>query len=216
VSASHDAVKVFLAGEGANELGSRAGDPAYQSDKRPGVLCVLLSRIQATGWIVDRARDWKSIRKYRACGAGHDDTRNVLGVALDAKEARCDVLAFSRDLDRDPARREAIEEGIRLVPSAFPAAPDVIGGVAVPALEGWILALLGERATEEMSPKRAQDALAAKGVARKDGAAMTRAAEAADLDRIPHDATSLHEWLARARAVLPPKVALRDGQPPRG
>jgi hypothetical protein len=36
-----------------------------------------------------------------------------------------------------------------------------------------------------------------------DGAAMVRVAEDADLDAVPPDATSLGEWLARARAVLP-------------
>jgi len=69
----------------------------------------------------------------------------VLGVAKDAKDAGCDVLAFSRDLDRDTARRQAIEDGIARVPEVFAGAPAVIGGVAVPTLEGWILALLGVR-----------------------------------------------------------------------
>ncbi|WP_437678492.1 hypothetical protein [Sorangium sp. So ce131] len=195
--------RIFLVGEGENELGSRAGAPAYQSDKRPGVLWTLLSRVQPAGWVVGGAREWKSIRKYKARGATHEDTRNVLGAALDAKEAGCDVLAFSRDIDRDPARREAIEEGIRRVASTMPAPPEVIGGVAVPALSGWILALLGEKATEELSPLRAQAMLAAKGMMPDDGAAMVRVAEDADLDAVPQDAASLTEWIARARAVLP-------------
>ena len=127
----------------------------------------------------------------------------VLGAALDAKEAGCDVLAFSRDIDRDPARREAVAEGIRRVSSSLSAPPEVIGGVAVPGIEGWVLALLGERATEELSPLRAQAMLAAKGMMPDDGAAMVRVAEDADLDAVPQDATSLTEWIARARAVLP-------------
>ncbi|WP_437939418.1 hypothetical protein [Sorangium sp. So ce341] len=195
--------RVFLVGEGENELGSRAGAPAYQSDKHPGVLFTLLSRVQPNGWVVGGAREWKSIRKYQARGAAHEDTHHVLGAALDAKEAGCDILAFSRDIDRDPARREAIAEGIRRVSSSLSSPPEVIGGVAAPALEGWILALLGEKATEELSPLRAQAMLAAKGMMPDDGAAMVRVAEDADLDAVPPDATSLGEWLARARAVLP-------------
>ena len=94
--------RVFLVGEGENELGSRAGAPAYQSDKHPGVLFTLLSRVQPNGWIVGGAREWKSIRKYQARSAVHEDTRHVLGAAIDAKEAGCDRIvarsAFVRDL----------------------------------------------------------------------------------------------------------------------
>jgi len=202
-------VKVFLCGEGSNELGSHCGHPAYQSDERPGVLHALLSRVQATGWEVGGARDWKSIRKFRLGKVNHEDIRNVLGAALDARDAGCDVLAFSRDLDREPARAEAVEEGIRRIPETFGGTPAVIGGVAVPTLEGWILALLGERRTEELSPKRAEAALVARGVSAKDGDAMTRVVEEADLANIGQDARSLSTWLDRARAVLPAMVAER-------
>jgi hypothetical protein len=215
VSGAPRKVKVFLSGEGANELGSRAGHPAYQSDERPGVLHSLLSRVQPTGWVVGHACDWKNIRKYRVRGTGatHDDTHNVLAAALDAKERGCEVLAFSRDVDSNPERREAIAKGIRLVPSVISSAPpEVIGGVAVPTLEGWILALLGERATEELSPTRAQATLSVKGVAPKDGAAMTRAVEKADLESLPKDADSLREWLSRAQAILPRRVAMLEGR----
>lgn len=200
-------VKVFLAGEGANELGSRIGHPAYQSDARPGVLCALLKRVQADGWVVGAARDWKSIRKFKAGGGGHADTRNVLGAARDALEAGCEVLAFSRDQDRDPERREAVEDGIRLVSERITGAPEVIGGVAVPTLEAWILALLGTRNTEQLTPKWAEEELVDRGMKAKDGDAMVEVVEAANLDAIPDDAQSLSTWLGRARAVLPPRVA---------
>lgn len=156
------------------------------------------------------ARDWTSIRKYKA-GAAHRDTHNVLGVALDAKEAGCDVLAFSRDLDSDVTRKDAIEEGIRRVPETFSEAPEVIGGVAVPTLEGWILALLRVRQTEELTPKRALFVLDEKGVPSKDGLAMVHVVEEADLDQLPSDAVSLAAWLARARTVLPKLSAIHAG-----
>jgi hypothetical protein len=173
------------------------------------VLHVLLERVQPDGWEIGGARDWKGIRKYRAGAARHADTHNVLGVAKDAKDAGCEVLAFSRDLDRDTARKQAIEDGIARVPEVLAGAPAVIGGVAVPTLEGWILALLGVGASEALSPRRAEEALVQKGVARKDGAAMVRVVEDADLAGIPADATSLRVWLGRAAAVLPPLVADR-------
>ena len=209
MSAAPRKVRVFLSGEGSNELGSRYGEAPYQSDDRPGVLHALLARVQAEGWEVGGARAWRSIRKFRVGRADHEDTRNVLAVAFDAKEAGCDVLAFSRDLDRDERRRDAIEEGIRRVPEAFASAPEVIGGVAAPTVEGWILALLGARGTEAMSPKRAEQELVAKGVASKDGAAMVEVVEEADLDVVPDDARSLRAWLSRADRVLPPMVASR-------
>ena len=113
------------------------------------------------------ARVWGSIRKYRAKpGADHQDTHNVLGLALDAIEAKCEVLAFSRDIDKDPKRAAAVEAGIALIPKTFAKAPDVIGGVAVPALEAWILALLGHRCSEARNIK---ETFAAKGVGKKDG-----------------------------------------------
>jgi len=213
VSAASGKVRVFLAGEGTNELGSRIGHPSYQSDERPGVLYALLTRVQSTGWEVAGARDWKSIRKFRARGAVHADTRNVLGAVLDAKEAGCEVLAFSRDQDRDPDRKAAIEEGIRRVPEEFEDAPDVIGGVAIPTLEGWILALLGRSATEALTPQKAARALADAGIDLKDTLAMVAVVQEADIDRLPDDAASLTAWLAQARAVLPRHVAARSGQP---
>jgi hypothetical protein len=200
-------VKVFLGGEGPNELGNRFGHPAYQNDERPGVLHALLARVERAGWEVGGARDWKSIRKFRAGKAEHQDTHNVMGLALDAREAACAVLAFSRDLDRDIAREEAVEEGIRRSLAAFGGALGIAGAVARPALEGWLLALLGERGTERLSTPRATALLAEKGVSAKDGAAMVRVVEEAALDAIPPDAASLRLWLARAEAVLRPLVA---------
>ncbi len=207
-------VRIFLVGEGSNELGSRVGHQAYQSDDKPGVLHTLLVRVQPSGWEVGGARDWKSIRKYRAGKAEHADTHNVLGAALDATDAGCEVLAFSRDLDKDSARKAAVEEGIARAATLTASAPEIIGGVAIPTLEGWILALLKERSTEKLSPKRAEQVLGDKGIKPKDGGAMVRVVEEASLDALPPDASALIAWIARARAVLPTMVASRGGETP--
>lgn len=203
-------IRVFLSGEGNNELGSYAGLPEYRTDDALGVLHALLKKIEPCGWVIGDARVWGSIRKYRAKpGADHQDTHNVLGLALDAIEAKCEVLAFSRDIDKDPKRAAAVEAGIALIPKTFAKAPDVIGGVAVPALEAWILALLGHRCSEARNIK---ETFAAKGVGKKDGPAMVDAVTDADLSRIPADAKSLLRWLDRARTVLPARVKERAAE----
>jgi hypothetical protein len=206
-------VGVFLCGEGPSELGSRSGHTAFQTDQHPGALQELLARVQPSGWRVGGARQWKSIRKFRAGGAKHADTLNVLGAALDAKDAGCDVLAFIRDSDRDVARGDAVEDGIRRAPAAIVGVPAIIGGVAVPTLEGWLLALLGEKRSETLSPRKAEEHLVARGVRVKDAAAIAAVVAAANLAKIPSDAASLSRWLTRARAVLPAAVAARGPAP---
>jgi hypothetical protein len=84
--------------------------------------------------------------------------------------------------------------------------------VAIPTLEGWILALLGENGTEDLGPKRVEAVLVEKGVARKNGLAMVQVVANADLDKMPRDARSLSVWLARARQVLPALVARQAGE----
>jgi hypothetical protein len=205
-------VRVFLAGEGSNELGVHARDPVYRAERgSSGALCVLLAKVQSEGWQVGGARLWKDIHKLRVGAARggsveHQDTRNVLKLAVIAQETGQDVLVFSRDLDSDDARKDAVEEGLRRAAELCPEL-GLIGGVAVPALEGWVLALLKVAKTESFSRERAQAQLSARGFAPKDGAAMVEAIAEADLAALPRDADSLRVWVERAQAVLPPRVA---------
>jgi hypothetical protein len=210
----HQPMKVFLSGEGKNDLGSRAGDPVYQTDEQPGVLQALLYHIQPDGWTVGGARDWKNTRKFQVRRdllprTGHDDARNVAKLAVDAIENQCDVLAFIRDRDNDPDREQAIENGIAFVESEFPRPPRagepprIIGGVAVPKLEGWILAASGVRGSESLSPGAAEQELADNLGHEVKTADMVAVVERADLAKLPHDATRLYQWLNRARQVLP-------------
>ncbi len=107
---------------------------------------------------------------------------------------------------RTPVERTPWRRASQRIPETFAQAPEVIGGVAKPTLEGWILALLGKRATEEASPARAAQALRDEGIAPKDGAAMVRVVRDADLAGVPDDAMSLRRWLSRAASVLPRRV----------
>jgi len=195
-------LRVFLAGEGPNELGGHADHPSYRDTTKVGVLEALLRRVEPAGWKVGGAVRWKSIRKFRVGAAAHADTHNVMGAANDAREAGCQVLAFTRDRDNDTSRPAAIEEGITRASNEFPGV-DVVGECACPTLEGWLLALIGKTGTEKMSAMKASDELVKKGIPPKDGVAMVQLVENAKLEGVPKDAEALLRWLARARSTLP-------------
>jgi hypothetical protein len=196
------AAKVYLGGEGQNELGSRCGHPAYQSDDSPGVLEALLRRVRAHGWEVTGACKWCDIRKLRAKGPSPREEQSVLGLVLEAKRAGADILAFTRDADDDQDRPRIVREAIKKAQNEWPTVA-IVGATAIPVLEGWILALLGERGTEKLGKTAAQKALVARGFPAKQTQPMVDAALAADLQAIPKDAESLHAWLERASEALP-------------
>jgi len=130
----------------------------------------------------------------------------VLGLIYEAKRAEARVVAFVRDSDGDVDRPGVIAEAIGKAQQEFPDV-DVIGGTAIPVLESWVLAMLGERKTENLGKAAAQAKVVEKGIAAKDTSAMARAAADFSLDGLPEDAASLRAWLARARQVLPPAVS---------
>ncbi len=79
---------------------------------------------------------------------------------------------------------------------------EIIGGIARPALEGWLLALLGERDTDEMSRARANQRLAERDTSLKSSAAYVAVIEEASLESLPPGCDSLRDWLEVARAGL--------------
>lgn len=194
--------RVFLGGEGQNELGSRLGHPAYQSNEAPGVVEALLRRVRPSGWTVIGACKWCEIRKLRARGPSPQDEQNVLGLTLEAARARADVLAFTRDAEDDKGRPRVIAKALAQAQEQFPAVA-LIGAAAVPVLEGWILALQGETGTESLRQAAAQSLLGRKGIEDKNTRMMVEVVAKADLRAIPKDARSLHGWLARAETALP-------------
>jgi hypothetical protein len=97
----------------------------------------------------------------------------------------------------DLARVAAVREGVEKALSRHEI--EIVGRVAVPLLEGWVLALRGERGTEALSPG-AKARLREVGIG---GAAeMAEEARAAVLADVPPDAESLLAWLADARRAL--------------
>lgn len=200
-------VRLFLGGEGSNDLGGWAGPASYRQLDRPGAVEALLRRIEPDGWEVCGALEWRRIRKYVTGGRGvHADIRNVIALTLHAKEAGADVVAFVRDRDGDRTRAEAVRRGVDTAPTEIRDAPVIVGGVAVPKLEGWVLALLGHGAPDALSSGGADKALAERGIAAKNGAQMVEAIAHADLDTAMTRSPSLGVWLGRAYDVLPALV----------
>src|SRR5258705_10886531 len=109
-------LKVFLGGEGNNELGTRWYVPMGDE---PGVVETLLRRVRPSGWRVAAALPWKAIRKYRTGAANqradHADAHNVRGLVLHAYEEACEMLAFLRDVDGELPRDQAIHRALESI-----------------------------------------------------------------------------------------------------
>lgn len=208
--------KVWIVGEGNNELG--AGD-GYGGRHR-GVLEALLTRVRDGGWECAGKQQWHAIQKFRTGGArlgaaNHGDYLNVLGLVLEAYEHAADAVAFTRDVDSDLDREDAVAAALTWIRDESGWLIDVIGGVARPAIEGWILALRAVSGTDEMSRARALAILAEHGIAAKSSAGYVDVVEQARLVEpdhfgLPAGAESLRVWLATAHEVL---TRLVHGQP---
>lgn len=185
-------MRVFLAGEGKAELGDWSCHPSYRREPPEiGILEAILRRVRAQGWSVAGALCWKNIRKYRAHGRISAEVANVLGLILRAREGGCEVVAFSRDRDRDCDRERDVHVGIEQARALIPDCPAIIGGMAVEAIESWVAALQGKkRAESSADPCRLLD---------KHGLDHMRSVvEDADLSKLPSDAQSLRRWLSEA------------------
>jgi len=185
--------RVFLAGEGKTELGRWASQVTRdRDDESNGAVAALLGKVSSRNWEVADACKWKDIKKYRAGDFKSAEERNVLGVALKARESNCDLLAFVRDSDGDYERIESIHRGIEAVSEGL----EVVGGCAHPIIEAWALVFRGELAAEKLSKAKIQQ---------QAGALTTNALveliQKGDLATVPPD-THLRRWLDLAKAKL--------------
>jgi len=207
--------KVWIVGEGNNELG--AGDGYGGRDR--GVLEALLTRVCDGGWECAGKQQWHAIQKFQAGGAhlgahSHGDYLHVLGLVLEAQENAADAVAFTRDLDSDREREDAVTAALaRIRAESWPI--EVIGGIAKPAIEGWILALCAVPRTDKMSRDRTLAQLAEHGIGAKSTADYVDVVEQAELGEpdhfgLPSGAESHRAWLATAQEVL---TRLVHGQP---
>ena len=195
-------VKVFLGGEGKNDIGTRSQTPMGE---QPGVVEVLLRRLRPHGWHVQGAIEWKAIRKYQAGAAkrraDHGDERNVRALVELAYEDACEMLVFVRDVDNEPLRETALRRVLAdLDFSDRPYTLAVAGGIAKPTLEAWLLHLRGVASTDALTRAGAERKLAELGIALKASADYLAIAEACD--SLPTGAGSLCEWLDRARTLF--------------
>jgi hypothetical protein len=202
-------IRVFLGGEGVDELGRFAHAPAYAVDssgkreveKGPGIIEALAERLKGQPLEFVGGLAWHRIRKRKGMrGVTAAEARNVVGLALDAKDAGCDAVVFVRDQDGQGRRAADVEEGIH---AARERCPDlrIIGGMAVEEIEAWLLAMLGERNSE--SHRRPEEVLRdRRGIANRYG--KTRVVEEADFDKLPEDALSLRRWMNRFESTLAP------------
>lgn len=166
----------------------------------------MLKRVRAEGWKVKGASKWCRIRKLRAKGPTLGEERNVLGLVQDAKDAGATVLAFIRDADNDRERPRVIDAAVVRAREQFPSMR-IIGKAAIPALDGWILALMGQPGTEDLGKAAAQRRLVERGVGSKDTAAMVEVVQRREPGAIPRDAQGLRDWLNQAATALPTAVA---------
>jgi hypothetical protein len=189
-------MRIFIAGEGPSELGDWARHPSFRDDPpRPGVIVALLGRIRGDGWEIGGSRQWKEIRKYRVLPHGSPEIRNVLGAALHAKEAGCDILAFVRDRDGDRDREGQVTAGVARVAEILRPPLPLAGGVAVETIESWLLSLAGRTGAESLRHPKEQ-------FGQHSVEKMVTVVVSADLDAIPTDAVSLLRWLAQADRAL--------------
>lgn len=195
-------MRLFIAGEGSDEIGDFALGLSYRpSNPRGGIVEALLRQVVADGWRIENGCLWRRIRKYAVGRDLHGrERRNVLGLVDVAVEAGCTVVTFVRDRDGESDREAAIESAIAQA-GALGLNIKVIGGTAVEAIDAWILACLGEASTESKSDPKS---ILTSRFRMDTGAQKTAVVSEAKLDKLPNDARSLRAWLKRAAEVLVP------------
>jgi hypothetical protein len=201
-------VKVFLGGEGKNDIGTRAQTPMGD---QPGVVEALLRKLRPDGWHVAGAMEWKSIRKYRAGAAkhraDHADVHNIEALIERAYEQACEMLVFVRDVDGEPLREAEIRRLLTTLDlGSYPYPLGVAGGIAKPTLEAWILHLHGIANTDALTRAAAERKLGELGITLKSSDAYLAVVEACE--PLPTGDGSLCEWLEQARTLL---IQLIDG-----
>lgn len=205
-------IKVFLAGEGPNELGGWSKERIYR-DERPwlGVLESLARHVVPTGWEVRDAMVWKDIPKLVVGTRGKGiERKTLLAARLHAMESGCDVVLFSRDRDgpkKDKHEREREIEAVLAELDGDDGAVTVAGAVCIERLESWLLALTGRSRTEELGDDKVDLELEELGVPKKDTRRMLELIDRHGLAAVPPDAASLRTWMERVVAALASELA---------
>lgn len=197
--------RVFVAGEGPNEIGRWCREAAYRGEypsDDAGVIGALLGRVATSPYDITEGAPWKRSGTFRA-GRRDGEYKAARRLIQDAADHGCDVAVLVRDADDVPGRAaeieraavDALRDGIL---------PRVAAGVAVERLENWLLAMTGEARSEQLGRQQVRAKLDAAGVPDKDTHAMVGLASRWALEALPVDAASLRAWLDRARDALAP------------
>lgn len=188
-------VRVWLSGEGPNELGGWCMAAPYTRPAERGALVAMAEKRVGELEIVG-ATVWKDLRRYRA---GRSDEDNVRKLALIAEEAGCDAVLFLRDTDGDDEVSAAVTRGVLLARGDVERELHVVGAAMHPCLEGWVLAWMGSRQTHKMGKNKAQRMLEEQGVTLKNTAAYVAIIDAADAPA--EDVEALRRWLEEVAAL---------------
>jgi len=192
-------IRVLIAGEGNNELGSPSG---REGGAGTGVIEELMIKVRRGGFEICFRKQWKDAHKLKvgvhdAIGA---EERAIRALTLFAAERGCNALVFLRDRDWQRARERTIHKAIELEQKRRPRLK-IAGGVPIEMLESWLLALKGEEGSElEHQPASALEER--HGIPSKRTTAMVALVQNAQLLSAPADAASLWRWLRRVAVAL--------------
>jgi hypothetical protein len=145
------------------------------------------------------AKVWKDIVAIDPGAHRQREHRNVRGATLHALEADADLLIFVRDRDGAVDRAAAIDHAMAELLAEGDWCP-VVGGVAIEAIEAWVLAFVGDAAPELHKDPKA--VLAAAPHTIRTLQAKGDAVTAGNIVSAAQAAPSLHNWLQSARIVV--------------
>lgn len=130
-------MKLFVTGEGANEIGKWIEHPSYRSSSKrgDGVLAALVRKKREAAMVVD-GMAWKNARHFRA-GVARGDAHTLAAHALTASEAGADALVWARDTDGDVSRVKELKAKQEELRAEFRALK-FIGGLPNQA---WVMAI---------------------------------------------------------------------------
>jgi hypothetical protein len=146
-------LKVFVCGEGTDDIGRWAIEVAYRdaSPRGDGAIGELARRVVAEGWTIVDGRALKNVPVLRTGKGLKQEAVRFHGAMQLAREKGCDVVLFARDTDGDEERTRQLRD-LRATD-----ADRVALAVVEPVIEGWALELSGERRKGGWTRKAAQD-----------------------------------------------------------
>jgi hypothetical protein len=146
-------LKVFVCGEGTDDIGRWAIEIAYRDASRrgDGLIGELARRVVTEGWTIVEGRALKNVPVFRPGKGLKQEAVRFHGAMQLAWAKGCDVVLFARDTDGDEERTAQLR-GLRTTDAGR-----VALAVVEPVIEGWALELSGERRKGGWTKKAAQD-----------------------------------------------------------